>query len=101
VISFGSEYKKDANLAGLVAKLKDLNKTLAYIDFSLHMVKTILMSDQGYRLLSSERHILGKRQRYTYRVLETIQMKLILLCIWVEPAALDSTKTALKFKYGI
>ena len=32
-------------------------------------------------------------------LLQTIQMKLILLCVWVEPAVLGSTKTALKFKY--
>ena len=38
-------------------------------------------------------------QRYTYRVLQTIQMKLILLWVWAEPAILGSTKTALKFKY--
>ena len=38
-------------------------------------------------------------QRYTFRVLQTIQMKLILLCVWVEPADLGSAKTALKFKY--
>ena len=25
------------------------------------------------------------RQRYTYRVLQTIQMELILLCVWAEP----------------
>ena len=41
------------------------------------------------------------RQRYTYRVLQTIQMKLILLCVWAERAALGSAKTALKFKYEI
>ena len=40
-------------------------------------------------------------QRYTYRVLQTIQMKLILLCVWAEPAVLGSTKTALKIKYEI
>ena len=40
-------------------------------------------------------------QRYTYRVLQTIQIKLILLCVWAEPAILDITKTALKFKYEI
>ena len=39
--------------------------------------------------------------RYTYRVLQTIQMKLILLCVVAERAVLDSAKTALKFKYGI
>jgi hypothetical protein len=38
-------------------------------------------------------------QRYTYRLLQTIQMKLILLCVWAEPAVLGSAKTALKFKY--
>ena len=40
-------------------------------------------------------------QRYTYRVLQTIQMKLIFLCVWAEQAILGSAKTALKFKYEI
>ena len=40
-------------------------------------------------------------QRYTYRVLQTIQMKLILLCVWAERAVLGSAKTALKFKHEI
>ena len=40
-------------------------------------------------------------QRYTYRVFQTIQMKLILLCVWVEQAVLGSAKTALKFIYEI
>ena len=40
-------------------------------------------------------------QRYTYRVLQTIQMKLILLCVWAERAILGSAKTDLKFKYEI
>ena len=35
-------------------------------------------------------------QRYTYRVLQTIQIELILLCVWAEPADLGSAKTALK-----
>ena len=39
--------------------------------------------------------------RHTYRVLQTIQMKLILLCVWAEPAVLGSAKTALKFQYEI
>ena len=38
-------------------------------------------------------------QRYTYRVLQIIQMKL--LYFWAEPAVLGRTKTALKFKYEI
>jgi hypothetical protein len=40
-------------------------------------------------------------QRYTYRVLQTIQMKLILFCVWAERAILGSAKTAVKFKYEI
>ena len=40
-------------------------------------------------------------QRYIYRVLQTIQMKHILLCVWAEPAVLGRAKTALKFKYEI
>ena len=39
---------------------------------------------------------LGMYQRYTYGVLQTIQMEP--LCAWAESAVLDSTKTALKFK---
>ena len=44
---------------------------------------------------------LDQNQRYTYRVLQTIQMKLMLLCVWADPDVLGSAKTALKFKYEI
>ena len=40
-------------------------------------------------------------QRYTYRVLQTIQMKLIFLCVLADWAVLGSAKTALKFKFEI
>ena len=50
---------------------------------------------------STKQLFLLSSQRYTYRVLQTIQMKLILLCVWAEPAILGSTKTALKFIYEI
>ena len=40
-------------------------------------------------------------QSYIYQVLQTIQMKLILLCVWAELAVLGSAKTALKFIYKI
>ena len=43
----------------------------------------------------------GATQRYTYRVLQTIQMKLILLLVWAERAVLGRAKTALKLKYEI
>ena len=45
--------------------------------------------------------ILTADQRYIHRVLQTIQMKLILLWVWAEPAVLGRAKTALKFKYEI
>ena len=38
---------------------------------------------------------------YTYRVLQTIQMKLILLWVWAQRAVLGRAKTARKFKYKI
>ena len=40
-------------------------------------------------------------QSYIYQVLQTIPLKLILLCAWAEPAVLGSAKTALTFKYKI
>ena len=45
--------------------------------------------------------ILALLQRYTYRVLQTIHMKLILFWVWAERAVLGRGKTALKFKYEI
>ena len=64
---------------------KDLHSTYKYV---------LQQSKQGVWGLPRDMH-------YTYRVLQTIQMKLILLCVWAEPAILGSTKTALKFKYEI
>ena len=40
-------------------------------------------------------------QRDTYRVLQTIQMQLLLLCFGADRAILGSAKTALKVKYEI
>ena len=48
-----------------------------------------------------DRESLGYVQRYTDRVLQTIQMKLILLWVLAEQAVLGRAKTALKFKYEI
>ena len=45
--------------------------------------------------------VFPSRDTYTYRVLQTIQVELILLCVWAEPAVLGSAKTALEFKYEI
>ena len=56
---------------------------------------------QGKLKICIRLHSVTSVQRYTYRVLQTIQMKLILLCVWAEPSILGSVKTALKFKYEI
>ena len=44
---------------------------------------------------------LGVGQSYLHQVLQTIQMKLILLWVWAERAVLGRAKTALEFKYEI
>ena len=41
------------------------------------------------------------RSEIYIRVLQTIQKKLVILCVWAEPAILGSAKTALEFKYEI
>ena len=51
--------------------------------------------------LGVSNYFLQRDRRYTYRVLQTIQMKRIFLCFWPERANLGSAKTALKFKYEI
>ena len=53
------------------------------------------------RVNLSARKLCPSSQRYTYRVLQTLQMKLIILWFWVERAVLGRAKTALKFKYKI
>jgi NAD-dependent SIR2 family protein deacetylase len=52
-------------------------------------------------MLEKHKNVTHLGQRYTYRVLQTIQLKLILLCVWAELAVLGSTRTAIKFKYEI
>ena len=44
---------------------------------------------------------LESSQRYIYRVLQTIQMKVMLLQVWAEGAVFGRAKTALKYKYEI
>ena len=45
--------------------------------------------------------LLSQDQSYLHQVLQTIQMKLILLWVWAERAVLGRAKTALEFKYEI
>ena len=46
-------------------------------------------------------YLFGVKNRYTYRVLQKIQMKLIILCVWAERVVLGSAKTASKFIHEI
>ena len=61
-------------------------------------VASIIKIAESYVLFC---HAQQHSQRYTHRVLQTIQMKIILLCVWAEWAVLGSAKTTLKFKYEI
>ena len=60
---------------------------------------TIMCSNDDLDLLTYQ--FSDKLLPDTKEVLQTIQMKLILLCVWAEPAVLGSAKTALKFNYEI
>ena len=64
-------------------------------------VKTVPLNLMEQTLLLPFDEFLDARQRYTYRVLQTIQIELILLCVWAESVILGSAKTALKIKYEI
>ena len=46
-------------------------------------------------------HLMIFSSKEKFNVLQTIQMKLKLLCVWAEQAILGSAKTALSFKYEI
>ena len=54
-----------------------------------------------FTLVTSNYFFAASKQRYACRVLQTFQMKLILLCVWAEQAIMGSAKTALEFKYEI
>ena len=56
------------------------------------------LKNMGVFCVTQNSHVF---QRYTYRMLQAIQMKLMFLCVWAEPAVLGSTKTAPKFKYEL
>ena len=68
--------------------------------FSKKKEKSSTKKDDNRRkmMLNFQPH---KMQKYTYKVLQTIQMKILFLCVWEELAGLVSAKTALKFKCEI
>ena len=75
-----------------------LKKTIIKYNFNCKKLNPRVFT---FSLLSIPMNNLTLFQRYTNRVLQTIQMKLILLWVWAEQAVLGRAKTALKFKYEI
>ena len=72
--------------------------------FWLHKTKFLPCQNVGHRgqWCDSKNHCKSKgSDPWNWRVLQTIQIKLILLCAWAEPVILGSAKTALIFKYEI
>ena len=67
----------------------------------LQLVPQIFQPSYGPVNMSYVPQPLFTNQRYTYRVLQTIKMKVILLWVWAEGAVLGRAKTTLKFKYEI
>ena len=55
----------------------------------------------GLALVHFQIYWLLRDGRWVDRVLQTIEMKLILLYVWAERAVLGSAQTALKFNYKI
>ena len=89
-----------------MAKNKGVSFILAVTFSKKYQRKQTFLSyglPNGYPLAELERGVtgMGHVQRYTYRVLQTIQMKLMLSYVWPELAILGSTKTAQIFKYEI
>ena len=82
--------------------LKKEESTFSFVSYSqvYDLVKFYPEILHSICIFTTEKY--GSREIHLdYRVLQTIQIKLILLCVWAEPTVLGSTKTALKFRYEI
>ena len=110
-LRFGLDLGRMANFLAFIASkifrpmeppytyLKNVSNNVAHFDVS-KIYETLKKNTLNF--LWAKKHFqLCLTQRYTYRVLQTIQMKLILLCVWAEWAILGSAKTGLRFKYNI
>ena len=80
-----------------INKLCDLSRVVQWVVVEC----ALLHNDTGMPCPFKGRKMFCAGQRYTYRVLQTIQMKLIFLWVWAERAVLGRAKPALKFKYDI
>ena len=70
-------------------------------DFRFLMLKNAKIGAPYFYWQKVANQLCQPLQNLNLKVLQTIQMKLILLCVWAEPAVLGSAKTALKFIYEI
>ena len=79
------------------------SKTISTSREFRHTFNTATAKSRHFCWVSSKSFLnSGSLQRYTYRVLQTIQVKLILLlCVWADRAVLGSAKSALKYKHEI
>ena len=90
------------NLENLLFVSSATIRPFAFLISFLYILHQLTAS--GYYLFhvqKTQRDSTTGRDIHMYRVLQTIQMKLILLCVRAERAVLGSAKTALKFKYEI
>ena len=76
---------------GLLIPINFTDALISSMDYGHKMAKSLILCGPSS----------NPNQRYTYTVLQTIQMKLILLWVWAERAVLGRAKTALKLKYEI
>ena len=97
-----SQKKNDATKSTLCQNKKVIHNPYISLLISLFAIE---LENAAWKIVWNPKlYTFGEIQKYTYRVLQTIQMKLILLCVCAEPAVWakrDSTKTASKFKYKI
>ena len=102
-MSVPSQAETIITAALILVKIENFHKTTTFSSNVILTLKRcrffVVLSLASRQQNGDYRLSLTQDQRYTYRVLQTIQIKLILLCVWAEPAVLGSTKTALKFKY--
>ena len=69
-------------------------KTKTCLGFCEHLTHDCYSS---YLLQPTLLYSLAQCQRYTHRVLQTIEIKLILFCVSADRAILGSAKTTIKF----
>ena len=75
-----------------VTCLLALGRLVSWLSGRLEFLKSIKTLKNSVFVLDLSVTFMPAGQRYIFRVLQTIQMKL--LCVWAEQAAMGSAKTA-------